>query len=296
MAIRGKVAIADGGSAAAGCAVLRIPRVGGLRLLHATRDQGPQPWTDRSPHRHELWHAVAYTSGAGSCLLGDEVVAVSAPFLVLTSPGQLHSFASLPGETAIYSEITFVADPSTRSLPGWPGLLAGWTGEECALPSATACAAACADDVASIAGRMATVIHGGHPQAGVLLQGLLSELLFSIFRHLVAERERQLPHDPIEQARRFIEAHAEDPIDLGVVAKAAGLSAKHLGRAFATRFGDPPMRYRQRVLMRRAAVLLRTSDAPVERLAAGLGFDDWRYFSRCFRAEHGVPPAAYRRG
>ena len=81
-----------------------------------------------------------------------------------------------------------------------------------------------------------------------------------------------------------------------MVAKAASLSAKHLGRAFAARYGQPPMRYRRSVLMRRAAVLLRTSDAPIERLANQLGYDDWRYFSRCFAAMHGISPAAYRRG
>lgn len=286
---------APGDAAAPACAVLRVPGIGGLRLLHATRGDREPPQPGRQPHRHDLWHCVAYAAGAGSCSLDGAVVPVRAPFLVLTSPGQPHSFSRLPGEDAVYHEMTF-APERPGAVPAWPALLAAWTGTDCPLPASAPCSAACADDVGSLAGRVAAVVEAGHPQAAVLLQGLLAELLFTLFRHLVADAERAAPADAMETARRFIERHAEEAIDLAAVARAAGLSAKHLGRAFAARYGQPPMRWRRNELMRRAAVLLRTSDAPVEAIAARLGFADWRHFSRCFRAAHGRPPASYRRG
>lgn len=285
----------EGAATAPRSAILRIPGLGGLRLLHATRDDHDRPIAARQPHAHALWHCVAYTTGSGSCVVGGETVAIRAPHVVLTSPGMLHSFSRLPGEDAVYSEVTF-APERPGSAPDWPALLSRWTGMPCPVPTQAPCPAGCAADVAAIAGRMSAVIADGHPHAAVLLQGLLAELLLALVRHLVADAERAAPPDPLEEARAFIERHAEDPIDLPAVARAAGLSAKHLGRAFATRFGDPPMRFRRRVLLRRAAVLLRTGDQPVERIAERLGFADWRYFSRAFRAEHGVPPARYRRG
>ena len=277
------------------CAILRVPGLGGLHLLHATRDDRASGTAQRSEHRHDIWHCVAYAAGRGTCLLDGAEVQVRSPWIVLTSPGQPHCFSRLPGEDAIYHEVTFAPD-RPGAIASWSALLRGWTGVPCELPSHGPCPVACADDIGAIASRIAAVVRDGRAEGPALLQGLLAETLLTVFRHLVADAERSAPDDPLETARRFIEAHAEDPIDLDAVARAAELSAKHLGRAFAARYGDPPMRYRRRLLMRRAAVLLRTSDAPVERLAAGLGFDDWRYFSRCFRAEHGVPPAAYRRG
>lgn len=285
----------DGAATHPRSAVLRIPGLGGLRLLHATRDDGDRPVSARQPHAHALWHCVAYTAGRGSCVVADASVPVAAPYLVLTAPGVLHSFSRLAGEDAVYSEVTFAPERPGSALD-WPQLLRRWTGEACPVPAHGPCSAACAADVAAVAGRMAAVIDDGHPHVAALLQGLLAELLFDLFRHLVADVERAAPPDPVETARVFIERHAEDPIDLPAVACAAGLSAKHLGRAFAERFGDPPMRFRRRVLMRRAAVLLRTGDQPVERIAERLGFADWRYFTRAFRAEHGMPPGRYRRG
>ena len=280
---------------AADCAILNVPGLGGLHLLHATRDDRTSGSPQRGEHRHNLWHCVAYAVGRGPCLLDGATVQVRAPCLVLTSPGQPHCFSRLPGEDAVYHEITFAPDRPS-ALAAWPDLLRAWTGVTCALPTHVPCPVGCTDELGRIAGRIAAVIRDGRIEAAVLIQGLLAETLLCVFRHLVADAERSAPEDRLEAAQRFLDNHAEDPIDLASVAHAAGLSAKHLGRAFAARYGDPPMRYRRRLLMRRAAVLLRTSDAPVERLAAALGFDDWRYFSRCFRAEHGVAPAAYRRG
>lgn len=290
----GRIVLPRPEDAAADSAVLRIPGIGGLRLLHCTHADRDPPVAARAPHRHDLWHCVAYAEGSGTCIHDGAVVPVAAPTLVLTSPGRLHSFARLPGEDAAYHEITFAAVRPGASA-GWDALLSAWTGTACAPPGIAPCTAACAADVGAIAARMGAIVGAQRPHAPVLLQGLLAELLLAVFRHAVAEAERPAPVDGVEAARRFVEAHAEDPIDLGAVARAAGLSAKHLGRAFAARFGLPPMRYRRAVLMRRAAVLLRTSDEPVERVAARLGYDDWRYFSRCFAAEHGVPPGTYRR-
>ena len=285
----------ESASTAPQCAIVRLPGLGGLRLLHATRDDRTAPWPQRQPHAHDLWHCVVYTTGSGSCVIGETVVPVRAPFLVLTSPGLGHTFGRLVGDNTVYSEVTFTTE-RLSSIPDWSQLLSLWTGVDCQVQSHGSCSVACTADVAALAGRMAAAINDGHPYLAVLLQGLLGELLFTIFRHQVADADRQTPHDPVEAARAFIERHAEDAIDLGAVARAVGLSAKHLGRAFAARFGDPPMRFRRRVLMRRAGVLLRTGDQPVERIAERLGFSDWRYFSRAFRAEHGLPPGRYRRG
>jgi AraC-like DNA-binding protein len=283
-----------GQSTAPDSAILRLPGLGGLRLLHCTHGDQAGPVTNRIPHRHDLWHCVAYASGSGSCIHDAREIRITTPSLVLTAPGQLHSFARLPGEDTVYHELTF-APERPGATAGWDALLRAWTGVDCPVPDHGPCSAACVADIGAAAARMAGTIHSAPPYTAVLLQGLLAELLLTVFRHGVAETERGAPVDPLEAARRFVEAHAEDAIDLGAVARSAGLSAKHLGRAFAARYGQPPMRYRRSVLMRRAAVLLRTCDDPVERVAARLGYDDWRYFSRCFSTEYGASPASYRR-
>jgi AraC-like DNA-binding protein len=274
-------------------AILEIPGVGRLRLLHATRSDRQPNHGARQEHRHVLWHAVVYVQGTGTCLVDGAVVAVRAPFLVLTSPDQPHSFGRLPGEDTVYSELTFAPERPVAGAPDWSDLLSVWSGQPCAVPAYGPLSAAGADALHELATR--AVRDSSHAAGGVLLQVVLVELLASIHRLLVIDRLRAEPDDPLAEAKRFIERHAEDPIDLAAVARIAGCSPKHLGRAFAARFGQPPMRYRTQVLMARAAVLLRTSDAPVAEIAARLGYGDWRFFSRCFARQHGASPAHWRR-
>jgi AraC-like DNA-binding protein len=74
--------------------------------------------------------------------------------------------------------------------------------------------------------------------------------------------------------------------------------AAHLGRSrFAQRFrqvtGSSPMRYLERLRMEEARRRLE-EDASVGRAAQLAGFEDPLYFSRRFRALHGVAPSAYR--
>ena len=273
-------------------AILEIPGVGQLRLLHATRSDHQPSHGLRQEHRHVLWHAVVYIQGTGTCLVDGAVVAVRAPFLVLTSPDQPHSFGRLPAEDTVYSELTFAPQSPGSAAPDWSGLLSIWSGEACLVPAHGALDAGGADILHALATR--AVRDSSHPASGVLMQVVLVRLLAAIHRLLVIDRLRTIPADPLAEAKRFIERHAEDPIDLAAVARIAGCSPKHLGRAFAARFGQPPMRYRTQVLMTRAAVLLRTSDAPVAEVASHLGYGDWRFFSRCFARQHGTSPGQWR--
>lgn len=292
----GRIVVPDPAQAVLpGGAVLRLPGVGGLRLLHATRNDRAPGSAQRQEHRHDLWHCVAYASGRGTCLLDGRVCAVRAPWLVLTGPGQPHSFTRLPGEDLAYHEITFAAE-RPGAAAGWDGLLRAWSGAPADPPASAACPRALADAVGAIAGRIGALVRAGGASAALELHWQLAGLFHALWQHLVAAPAGAPPADPLDAARAFLEAHAEDPIDLAAVAAAAGLSRTHLARAFAARFGLAPMRWRRRELLRRAALLLRTSDEPVAAVAARLGFADARHFARIFAAEHGCAPARWRRG
>lgn len=103
-------------------------------------------------------------------------------------------------------------------------------------------------------------------------------------------------HDPLERARRHIEANLFEPLNLAVLAGAAGLSAYHFSRQFGARFGASPMAY---VRARRlAAAAVRLGDHPPPSLidlAFDCGFDSQEGFTRAFKRAFGVPPGRYRR-
>lgn len=80
------------------------------------------------------------------------------------------------------------------------------------------------------------------------------------------------------------------------LAREAGTSRTVLAERFQQLVGSPPMQYLTHWRMVLAANLLAGSNAPLARIAEEVGYQTDTAFSRAFRREYGVPPAAWRRG
>jgi len=133
------------------------------------------------------------------------------------------------------------------------------------------------------------------PDAGLRLtvDALVAELLTS------AVRLRRLSDDGcppwLAAAVDQIEADPSGDLRLGTLAQAAGVSAGHLARSFRARFGCSVGSFaRQRRLMR-AAAMIRAGELALADIASAVGFYDQAHFTRAFKAQHGVTPAAFRK-
>ncbi len=80
--------------------------------------------------------------------------------------------------------------------------------------------------------------------------------------------------------------------DLGC---AVGLSRSALADRFTRLIGTPPMHYLVAWRMQVGAQKLRSSNAPLARIGASVGYDSEAAFSRAFKKHFGVAPAAWRR-
>jgi AraC-like DNA-binding protein len=79
------------------------------------------------------------------------------------------------------------------------------------------------------------------------------------------------------------------------LAQNACSSRSVLAERFLRLVGSSPMQYLTQWRMVLAANLLRSSTAPLARIAEDVGYRTDTAFSRAFRREYGVPPAAWRR-
>ncbi|WP_375756065.1 helix-turn-helix domain-containing protein [Corallococcus exercitus] len=109
-------------------------------------------------------------------------------------------------------------------------------------------------------------------------------------RPITAHEERRMG-----DAVRWMEAHLEEPLSLGMLAEELGMGRHHLLRTFRKVVGESPYSY---ILGRRltlAAERLRTDDARIADVAFACGFGDLSEFVRRFRARFGVTPSEYRK-
>lgn len=99
----------------------------------------------------------------------------------------------------------------------------------------------------------------------------------------------------ISAVLRHIEEHAEEPIDLAALAAIACMSRYHFLRTFRRVAGVTPYNFLIGIRMRRAAVRLTTTAAPVSAIAYETGFGDLSTFNGRFREIFGVTPGGLRK-
>lgn len=92
----------------------------------------------------------------------------------------------------------------------------------------------------------------------------------------------------------WIDANANRQIDLGGIAKQAGVSAFHFLRLFSNVLGVTPHQYLVRSRLRHAARLLADDARSITTIAFDVGFGDLSNFVRTFHRAAGVSPGRFR--
>ena len=91
----------------------------------------------------------------------------------------------------------------------------------------------------------------------------------------------------------YARANLGSTLSVREVAHAGDCSATTAQRLFNQHTSTSLRVWIRQLRLREAAHLLRSSGLRVNEVAETVGFSDPLYFSRAFRAEHGVPPSQY---
>jgi AraC-like DNA-binding protein len=96
------------------------------------------------------------------------------------------------------------------------------------------------------------------------------------------------------RARDLADARYFEPLDVGDLAAAAGLSRAHFSREFRRAFGESPHAYLLTRRLERAAALLRSTDNSVAEVCVSVGLQSVGSFTTSFKRAFGLTPTAYR--
>lgn len=111
----------------------------------------------------------------------------------------------------------------------------------------------------------------------------------SVPRNIATYNENQ-----VRRAKSFIEANISSKISIDGIADVAGLSTRHLGRAFKAATGSTPSQY---VLLRRienAKALILEGSLSLQEIAVQTGFVKHRHLSTAFQNVLGMTPSQFR--
>ena len=98
----------------------------------------------------------------------------------------------------------------------------------------------------------------------------------------------------LRRARDHVDRYYAEPLDLEVMAKAAGLSKYHFHRLFAATYGVTPAAYVTQRRVERAQDLLRATNLNVTEVCHAVGFSSLGSFSSRFKEIVGETPREFQ--
>lgn len=117
-------------------------------------------------------------------------------------------------------------------------------------------------------------------------------IAFSLTQTEISDRSGAV--DRVRQTATYLRDRPHAHINVPDLARMCNLSLSHFCALFKATMGFPPLDYFLRIKTQRACALLATTDLPLKRVAAQIGFEDPLYFSRVFRRIQGLSPREYR--
>ncbi|WP_245833180.1 AraC family transcriptional regulator [Oceanobacillus timonensis] len=98
----------------------------------------------------------------------------------------------------------------------------------------------------------------------------------------------------LAQAKLFIKDNLVNDLKLSHVANHLHISGRHLSRIFVTELGINFSKFVQKERIKRAAILLKTTDLSIKDIARETGYIDVHYFTRVFTDAMQEPPGRFR--
>jgi AraC-like DNA-binding protein len=98
----------------------------------------------------------------------------------------------------------------------------------------------------------------------------------------------------MRRVQEYIDAHLSEPIDLGMLARTAGLSLFHFAREFKQSAGVTPHHYLVQRRISSAQKMLVRTELSLSEVALAVGFSDQSHLARHFRHILGTTPRDFR--
>ena len=109
-----------------------------------------------------------------------------------------------------------------------------------------------------------------------------------------AVRTQKLSRE-IESACSYIERHLEGELSLASLAAYAGYTEYYFSKKFKREVGITLAEYIREKRLKKAAMLLRSTELDVQQIAMRMQFCSQSYFTDSFRKQFGVSPSKYRK-
>jgi len=231
-----------------------------------------QPGLKKYPmHTHRHYEIMHYLNGKGFLRTREKDLAFSPGTVVIVPPGMEHGSVSEDG----FENISIGGDFEHLLYAGHPLSLE--------------------DNIRREGAILAEMIYENRYRQDAYLFSLCDAYLHFLLQNLKNESKI---NESVQKIAREISQNALDPsVNVTNILLESGYAEDYIRSCFKKTTGKTPLEFLTEIRIRHACFLMDIyrDQMPLSALAQQCGYLDYAYFSRKFRAETGVSPAAYRR-
>ncbi|HSM92345.1 MAG TPA: AraC family transcriptional regulator [Anaeromyxobacteraceae bacterium] len=248
---------------------------------------GPCGYATTPEHTHPAWSFVVPFDDRGRVRIDGRLVRARAGRLYAYGPGVPHT-ELVDGEPSRFAAVFVAPRLLRRALRDYGDV---------ALPAGRAESFAAPPEIVTVVREMLVEQSARLPGHGALLDAAAQRLVHLILRAVLGVRrrtERVPERAAILRAVELADGHAGEPLGVGDLAAAAGMSPFHFAREFKRETGRAPRDYLRRARLERAKRLLAGDARPITDVAMECGFASASHLATAFRRAFRMAPSRYR--
>ena len=260
---------------------------GKLQMLRLT----PKGFT----HQHKFFELVYVLRGTAKRKLSDALVTVSAGDYYVANPRSAHGYEDLQGLEVV--NCLFLPEYIDRALTDCPSISALLSNRilRFGVPVDISIADRVFHDTDGSVRRIIRNMEREYADCRTGHMEMLRCYLTQVLVHAARACETRVPHETVTKVMEYLKNHYAEPLSLDTLSQLVGYTPQYLSSLFSNEVGMSIQVFLQRMRVEEACKLLAGTGMSVAEVAASVGYQDARHFSKVFVRHQTVSPKEYRK-
>lgn len=246
-------------------------------------------------HQHKYFELVYVLRGKATRKLSDAMVPVSAGDYYVANPRSAHGYENLQNLEVIHC--LFLPEHINQALADCPSLSSLLSNRilRFGVPMDIPIADRVLHDTDGSVRRIIKSMEREYTEHRTGYMEMLRCYLTQALVCAVRASETPFPHEAVTKVMEHLKTHYNKTLSLEELSRLVDYTPQYLSSLFSNEVGMSIQEFLQRLRIEEACRLLSCTDLPVAEIAAAVGYQDTRHFSKVFRRYQTISPKEYRK-
>ena len=260
---------------------------GNIQILRLT----PKGFT----HQHKYFELVYVLRGKATRKLSDAMVPVSSGDYYVANPRSAHGYENLQNLEVIHC--LFLPEHINQALEDCPSISSLLSNRilRFGVPMDIPIADRVLHDVDGSVRRIIKSMEREYAEHRTGYMEMLRCYLTQALVCAVRASETPFPHEAVTKVMEHLKAHYNKSLSLEELSRLVDYTPQYLSSLFSNEVGMSIQEFLQRLRMEEACKLLTNTTLSMAEIAAAVGYQDTRHFSKVFRRYQLISPKEYRK-